>query len=287
MPGGFPLGLDLCNAQNVGAGFGGYNFAGVYIAPNSSANTKTGFTQLIASTASDACWMVVDVGFISGAGLISDMAWDIAVGGAGSEQVIVSNLHVAGGAESYNGAHGVFSFPCSIPAGTRISARQQSNVASQPTNNSVFVTLFDGAYTQMEGCSGVDAIGFNAGTTLGTAITPGSSAFGSYAQLTASTSRDYIGVFIAIDGQAGSMYSTNATTAVVNLAVGASGFENVILPNLAFYPGQGNDMIGMSSSPFIPIGIPAGTRIAANAGFTPAAAYPTSTIGVTAYGVYQ
>ena len=55
MPGGFPLGPDVCNGISYGVSGG----IGTAITPSASANTKGSYTQIIAATTYDACLMEV------------------------------------------------------------------------------------------------------------------------------------------------------------------------------------------------------------------------------------
>lgn len=290
MPGGFPLGLDVCNGQDAGGVTG--TSQGTIVNPSASANTKGSWVQLIASTAADAVWMMVQWSFYQDVG--SSAALDIGVGGSGSEQVLVSNLISSNSAiNGFDQNQQVYSFPCQIPAGTRIAARTQVSAASDTGgNNLVNVTLYDGAFTQMEGCAGVDALGFSTGTTLGTQVDPGGTANtkGAYSQIIASTARDYMGLLLGFDTQND---STSAFAQfLVDVAIGGSGSEKIIMPNLQLLRTTKSstsvacEYILPPSQPFIPIAIPAGTRIAARA----QCSINTATrrlFGITAYGVYQ
>lgn len=281
MPGGFPLGLDVCNGTNIAANTG--TSSGVALTSSASANTKGSFTQLIASTTIDACWMYVG---IQGPGISTSVAGavDIAVGGSGSEQVIVSNL-CAGNVNDL-GWSGEWSFPIQIPAGTRVAARCQTTVGSDGV--AVNVILFDGSFTQMEGVAGVDSIGFLTASTHGTSVDPGGTANtkGSYAQLVASTSRDYLGLMLAVD-QGPSTSTVNFPVWLLDIAIGGSGSEQVIIPNLAIAtlnPSATAGVVGATEA-FFPIAIPAGTRVAARlqCNITTAA---QRELGITCYGLY-
>jgi hypothetical protein len=252
MGGGFPLGLELCNGKAL---VDTTISNGVLVNPSASANTKGAFTQLIASTAADACWMVVQV-----QNVISRYAVDIAVGAAASEVVIANNLFSQSGGTTRNVSH--YIFPCAIPAGTRVSARSQTQTASDSNHFWCGVALFDGSFTQIEGAAGVDALGFAAGSTGLTTVTSNASANtkGTYSQLIASTAVDYMGLILALDNQNGS--GVTSASYLIDIAVGAGGAEQVIVPNIVlnyaltatvFFPG--------SAGPYF-VPIPAGTRVA-------------------------
>ncbi|MEN6535640.1 MAG: hypothetical protein ABFD89_18395 [Bryobacteraceae bacterium] len=269
MPGGFPEGLDICNPVEYNPTPTGNGFA-TAVAPSATANTKGAFTQLVAATSADACWCSILVFFAATTG--TETAVDIAVGASGSEVVVFNNLRCSG-AGSQN-AVATFSFPCAIPKGTRISARSQVNAASG-TSPGVAVTLFDGGFTQMEGAAGVDAIGFNSATSQGVALTGGSGK-GSYGQLTAATARDYIGLFAYVGWNAGTNLSYYTTT---DVAIGAGGSEIVIVPDIT-----ASYQSGAGISPFLPIAIPAGARIAGRMQSVFGSGYQND---LTVYGVYR
>jgi len=264
MPGGLPIGLDLCNGQSLTAG---------NISFTASVGSKSAYTQIIASTAADTCWMCV--AFITN--VAASQAIDIAVGAAGSELVIVPNLMLQGYTPSGTTikiGSAFYSFPLSIPQGTRIAVRSQASAAG-----STFVNMwtFDAGFTQIEGIAGFDAIGWTSGTTLGTTLTQGSPAGtkGSYAQLIASTARDYIGLFGYVDSQNS---TANANYSNTDIAVGASGSEQIIVPNWGTWLTQAQE----GETPFFPIAIPAATRLSARS-----SGGASTTLGLTVYGAYQ
>ena len=176
--------------------------------------------------------------------------------------------------------------PLSIPKGARISARCQCSTGSQTAR--VHLQLFDGAHTMMEGAAGVDAIGFSSSTSLGTPLVPNASANtkGSYAQLVASTLRDYMGFFGIVDGQLVAPSGNINNAYDVDVAIGGSGSEVVILPDFLAWSSLANTSIQASGAliPFVPLLIPKSTRVAARCACTTASA---SNCGLTLYGVYQ
>ncbi len=272
MPGGFPLGLDICNPQNVG--IVAANSTGLLLT-SGLANTMGTYTQLIASTTSDACFIVVIIDTFPSTS--PQVAADIAIGAGGSEKIICSQLLT-------NELGFWYTFPCNIPSGTRIAARIQSATASDTTD--VSLLLFDGAFTQIEGAAGVDSIGFVAASTQGTTIDPGAvgNTKGAYAQLVASSSRDYMGFMICCD----TLNATPGTNTkyLLDVAVGAAGSEVVILSNLQGFRILTNVTAYPGGAAFYPISIPAGSRIAVRAQANNTAT-PARTFGITLYGVYQ
>ncbi len=282
MPGGFPLGLDICNGTSLGADTANSQGTGFTLVSN---NTKTAWVQLTASLASDCVFIVVAChNFCDAAAAGCSASFDIGVGAAGSEKVVIADLvlgagNVAGGADA--GAY--YAMPIAIPSGTRVAARcQVSNTAiAFPFLSTVF---FDGAFTQIEGYAGVDALGFNAAATTGTAVTSGNpvNTLGAYAQIVASTSVDYAGLLFGFDNDAtGTIVSGPGM--LFNVAIGAAGSEQIIIPNYEMWIDAQYRFFALAS-PFFPIAIPAGTRIAVKSQSNNTASVVA---GITLYGVYQ
>jgi len=282
MAGGWPIGSEVCNGTDQGSVTTTSN--GTAVVTSSSTNTKGSWTQLIASSAIDACWIVVTGGAASTA---DTLAFDIGVGASGSEIAIIQNI-----INFSNNSWPIDSrlaFPCQIAAGTRISARAQATVASQTMN--IQVTLFDGEWNALEGAEGVvDTYGFVSSTTLGTAIDPGATTNtkGTYAQLTASTTADLLGFMLAFDFQNDNAGAVGQITNLIDISTGASGSEIVLVPNIVInymnYGSADGCAIYPTHIPFIPCPIPAGTRIAARAQSSNATA-TTRVFGLTFYGV--
>lgn len=95
-------------------------------------NTKGAWAQLIASTAKEAVGLMVSIQVATAFAFLID----IGLGGAGAEVAVIPNLHY------WKANATAFQFQCftillRIPAGSRISARCQSNAATQTLNIAV------------------------------------------------------------------------------------------------------------------------------------------------------
>ncbi len=271
MPGGFPFGADLCNGSSAGVVIGN-NLGGTVLTASATLNTKGAWTQISASTPSDACAVGIMVSAANSTNSDgTNTAIDIGIGASGSEVVLIANLVVPRIASSQ------ILVPLSIPAGTRVAMRCQATKASDVTNG--YLQLFDGAMTQMEGCAGADTIGFVSASTQGTLVTFAAGAKGSYSQITSATTRDYLGFMLAFDTQGASSQFSSFTG---DLAIGSSGSEKIILPDL-FVDATRSAVFNNMLSNFYPIAIPAGTRIAARG---QSVSYATANVGVTFYGFY-
>ena len=281
MPGGFPIGFDVCAA--AAHGITASTSSGTNVASSATVHTKGSWVQLVASSTRDCCLLEV---VISNEAVNNALigAVDIGVGGAGSEVVVLQNLIVdAGYAEvAYR-----YLLPVNIPAGSRIAARSQVDTTGAQ-NIRVSVTAFEGGFSQSPGAAGVDAIGFVAAATNGTTIDPGGTANtkGAYAELIAATARDYFGLVGTIDGLTGHTSTLGNNNMLLDIAIGAAGSEQIINPDQR-WRSPSNSFVMLTPSPFYPINIPAGSRLAARAQVSSITSTPGRTFGLTLYGVYK
>jgi hypothetical protein len=209
-------------------------------------------------------------------GNVNNVLVDISVGATGSEVVVASNLHadVQGGvtAEGYL-------FPVCIPAGTKISARVQTEFTSL---NSIYVEvqLYEGGFPQVEG-AGLDDIGTvtSGASALTTVIQGASGTKGSYTVLISSTARDYAGLLVAVhDAISTGILNVDS----IDIAVGATGSEKIIIPDALYFVRSQMILSAVYVPYFIPI--PAGTKISAAASSSNAS---PSTFRIGVYGIYQ
>lgn len=279
MSGGFPIFPEIVNGSDQGTN----TASGVGTAVTSgSANTMGSWVQLVASTPADTAFLLAMMSNDLQTGLCT--AYDIGVGGAGSEMVIAQQLIHCGVSTIEATTH--YAFPVSIPAGSRIAARCQSATASD--TGTINILLYDSSYT-LTGAGGVDAIGFNASATLGTLMEPGTvvNTKGSWVQLTASTARDYYGLMFGLD--INNTTSTGNNPMLLDIGIGAAGLEKIIIPNLFISKMSAANVariIVPPALPIFPISIPAGTRIAARCQSI-SNTLGARNWGLTGYGVYK
>lgn len=175
---------------------------------------------------------------------------DIAVGAAGSEQVIIPNLLV----NTRSMCVTEYRFPIAIPAGTRISARCQSTTISAVC----YVKAIIGAAAgYISSCSKVIAIGADESDTGGFSGDPGATAntYSAWQTIATPTER-LVGIVIAVTLRGNA--ATSTATWLLEIGVETS---TTYIPKLAF----GNDTINdfavpATYSPF-PVDIPANTAI--------------------------
>jgi hypothetical protein len=241
------------------------------IPPSATTETKGSFVQLIASTSNITKSMLIQLLANPNGAICKSYLIDIATGGAGSESVLIANLG-AGVAGQYDITMNTWLVPVNIPAGTRLSARSQTDGASCLDNPGIKLSLYTGGF----GGNGVDTLGALTATSKGTAVTPGNAANGSWATLVASSAHAYKGLFFALDPQGVS--SGDYTFCAMD--IGTGGTPTAVLPNILF-----NDWTGdmyPSGLDYMPISIPAATQISARI----QCGGVQTAIGVIAYGVY-
>lgn len=281
MTGAWKGGAAYSNGTSIGATLAASTGTTLF-GSSSTTFTKGVWAQLIASTATDITQlMIVGQGFTSGG---TAFAVDIGVGTSGSQQPIINNLNF-----SQTSSYGaVYSFPVNIPAGTALWGRVSANDI-----NDVFVigvNAFQDMYTSAGSGSAIDTYGFSAATNLGTAVDPGGSANtkGSYTTIIPSVTNDLAGFILAFDMQGITTGSVGGGLSwLIDIAVGASGSEQVIIPNLYQFgltPAGGVFLIPFNT--YLPIQLPAGTRISARAQCT-ATTSPDRLFGLSLYGVRQ
>lgn len=278
MTGQYPGGLQLSAALDLGSVLA--NSTGPILIAGGSSFVKGSWIQVAASLSIDVTWMMFYLETINSSG--TNYCVDIGVGAAASEQAIVSNL--------YYSAQGAgfcrFMFPISIPAGTRVSARTAGN-GSPGGGLSVGFNVFSDTYQSVGACSAIDTYGFSSSTILGTAVDPGgtANAKGAYSQITASTTFDLAGIFVVFDQQNNMSGTAGVFYELVDIAVGGSGSEVVIVPNITLnlFLSAGAFILG-GFLPYIPVQIPAGSRIAVRAQSSTNIS-PDRVFGCTVYGV--
>ncbi len=220
-----------------------------------STNTKSAYTQISPGLSFDAAGILVTV--FATTNTNRTYLVDIALGAAGSEQVLINNLFCSV-ANTTNARY--FYFPVAVPAWTRIAARYQVT-GSVTSDIRVAVTGFAQGWFAAESYGRVITLGATAADSGGIQLVhPGvAHTKGAYSQIAASTSASISALLIALGNSDGD-YSLTGQQCFMDIAVGSAGAEQVLLPNLyfkstgfQFYP----EIIGP-----LPAQIPANSRVA-------------------------
>lgn len=229
----------------------------VATAVNSKPTTPT---EIVASTAFDACGILVNIGseLTASTGLV-----DIMAGSSTNEYVIVPDLlcSVATGGE----AGYTYFFPIFIPKGTRLSGRASISATG---NIRINVHLLQGSFGSAQ-FSKVTAYGANVSTSNGTTIDPGATANTKPAlpatQIVASTA-DPVRLLTLACGNNGIYVRTPAANLLLDLMLGASSSEYNLIDNIYLVFGTSMDA-WFPRVPVVnvPLYVPKGSRLSARA----------------------
>lgn len=221
----------------------------VVVTAGSAANTKGAWTELIASSSRNASLIYLNVAATATSGVNTATLIDIAIGASGSETIIAENIAV-GSAQPIQ-----LSFPYKIPAGSRISVRNQSVVTGGKTQNITCILMDAGDYDISP--TSVDSIGGNTANSQGISFS-GSS--GTWVQAIASTSRAYKAVCLILSGHSNNMLSLS--NLLYSIGIGSHGNE---IEFGTSRHGFTNSEASTSQFPFnhlFSYNIPAGSRLA-------------------------
>lgn len=290
MSGGFNNSLGINNQKSFGYSPGTYQSGLQILTTPSSNNTKGAWLQIGSNTAYDTTSMMFNFYYYTGAsGPDYASSIDVGYGPSGAQQVLLSNVNMClAGATSANYISIFVNLllPLQIPANNAIWFRYAVTSTSQGFGTVAAFSTFDSSFVGNRSITKYDTLNASANSTAntgrGTAIVSGLAAKGSYVQL-GTTTKDYSGFFICCDnaGLGVAQYSgspTIGTFVLVDIAIGTSGSQQIILPNYLF-SSAGESCV---NSPFYDIFIPAGTNIWARGSY----AGNTATFGVTFYGAY-
>lgn len=238
--------------SNCALDIGGvYETVGNVNASSRGTTLASTYTEVVAATTFDyeGFWVNLHKG------ATSDTLVDIAIGGSGSEQLIVEDLYFCGvTSDGYQNAGCIF-IPIRIPQGSRIAARSTQAITLDITGGT-------GSPGFMEGMAGCDTYGSDG--TNGTQVNGGSSANtepASWSQVTASTTNPIKALMVML-GRNGNTSLTDGDY-LLDIGIGAAASEVAILENLPFTADSVRDILQPRVFGPFPVSIPAGTRLAA------------------------
>lgn len=199
----------------------------------------------------------LDVSIFSGT-FNCDILVDIGIGASGSEVVLVNSLYAVAGSAAARCSQ--YRLPITLPKGTRVAARSRANVGSAAVG--VVVQATSKETFGVPGSSVVDTYGATTGSSRGTAIDPGATAntYGAWTQIVAATARESRWMSIGLGS--GNNYVLTVADHLVDIGIGASGSEVVLLPGLYFRANATSDFIYPGTFNFDVL-VPAGARLAA------------------------
>lgn len=227
------------------------------VSVTAGAQSKGSYTELVSSTAIDARWVTIAAWATSD----YEFLWDLAIGGSGSEVIVAPDVYTSELASYGQMFRSVIVFPLSLPAGTRIAVRAGVNdVATQTMGMWGWYGSCGPFATQPQrSCKiaqlGVDTTNYTVTKMLSVPNSSGGES--SYVEMTSSAPFDIRGMWI----WSGEISSFSAFNLYLDVAVGGSGSEVNIMEDIFFR----NNTTQNSNCPeriYIPVNIPAGTRIA-------------------------
>lgn len=236
-----------------------------------SANTKTAWVEVSSSLPFDCDGLMLQTRNV---GANFQTVWfDVGVGGAGSEVVVVSNWPDQRWSSNKYSSH--VPIPVKLKAGQRVAIRCQST-GTPGGNVSGALAVFSGGFDKIGPFAALDVdIGKDMANSRGTSVTPGTSAEGSWTELTSSLSRAIKGFYV---------HQTNGANSDAlgrfEIGIGAAASEVALTPYFAYWQSGGNPPLTWENSGpwFFPL--PAGTRIAARARSNAAEAIRLSLTGL-------
>lgn len=233
-------------------------FIGVVSSNPSVANTKSGYAEIVASTAERYDGLLA----VIGCGGSNETLTDIAIGAAGAEVIIAADLIVtASGGDSTN--TGTYFIPGPIPSGSRIACANQATTTSGDNATVSLYGLVRGALELLNARSLV-SYGANAADSGGLSLDPGGSANtypASFTELTSATAKDIVGLQVGLGNRANGVRTT--CTWKIQIATGAASSEVVVVDSLYAQCQTNGDLVSPMTIGPIPVSIPAGVRLSA------------------------
>lgn len=218
--------------------------------------SKSAWVELVGSVDHDTCGMYYYCGYYASG--VDDNLFDIAVGAAGSEVVIVANIQSTVAYRTVETVHAMY-IPLSIKRGQRISMRARSYGTTALIRHTIILQFAGGWLPNSYARSAT--YGITESDCGGVLVDPGATTgtWGSWSEITASTTSDIQFLVMCI----GARDNAALTTAQwgYQIAVGASGNEVVIVADLSVVTHGTTDTLTPGFH-MVHAHIPAGARIA-------------------------
>lgn len=222
-----------------------------------SANSKGAWTTLVTGLSASASWINLGPEPLSTTTGDRAILFDLAIGASGSETIVAADLLF--GFRAYRS----LLLPLHLPAGATLRGRISCALSG-----------FNGLFTRTTAFYGEPEAGLSTPSRIttygavpasssGTAVTPGASTntMGSYTELTSATTAPIHALMVLV--QSSTTTIASAREYLIDIAVGASGSETVIVPT--FQVGYTDPFIYTRSPEFMPLSmcLPAGVRLSA------------------------
>lgn len=233
-----------------------YQWSGGTLIGTAVANVKTATWALLnPAIPFDADLAIVQIGPRTRGVNSVQQFFDVAKGTAGSESIFLTNLAHATSASQQCA---VFYFPISIPAGTRLTAREQASQTGD--TGSISLTLLSSGMSTPSPFSRITTYGATTSTTRGVLVDGGATANkkGAWAEIVASTTSSTKAIILVMTNGG---LSRGQAHYLVDVGIGPAGSETVFLPNLPFRVNATLNVTPQTSGPW-EVNVPAGNRLA-------------------------
>lgn len=223
-----------------------------------TAHTKGSYVGMITSLPFECSALHVHLGQTGAAvsATNTQTLFDVGVGGAGSEQTIISNIAMGG-----NLPFASWLIPVIIPAGSRVALRIQSQVVSKSVTMGMIAV--GGGYGLEGGYQATTYGALSSSNSRGTILTaPGTanSVEGAWTLLDAAMAN--MCRWIVIGLAAPNTATATAATGFIDIGVGGAGAEQPVVTDIAYSAGAGED-INFHYPLTFPACIAAGSRLSA------------------------
>lgn len=283
-----PAGMSLQQARNrlgshklpgvlLSDGISGTDRPAVTFTASATPHTVGAWAQIVSSLSADVGWVRLIPASTTGvSGADSSVLFNLGVGAASSEVTVMDALGVGWFNLPIAPPHPGWLFPLFIPRGSRVAGQIQSVVASKTAALRVeFFAVGDGPRPTRK----VTALGANLAASRGLVLSVGAAgAEGSWTEVIASTSESYTALGLSFQGAADT--TQTSTSALVDIAIGPSGFETPIISDVLVSI-NGQEAVTPQSPLIHPVNVPAGSRLAARL----AIGNSTSALDVTLHGI--
>lgn len=239
VPSGQPLVVSSRRIRSVGFGLPRLLGDGASAASSSRpaisltsglAHSQGVWSQVVAALSEDVGFVrVTNASQLSSSGANTSALLNLGVGAALSEVVVLDSLGVGWVNNQTTSVHPGWLIPIFIAKGSRVAAQFQCAVAAQAASfRFEFFAPVDGLIPSAK----VSALNANTATSRGTDLsTPASTnTKGDWTELVASTAEPYAALSVSIQGAGDTLQTTSTNT--VDIAVGASGAEIIVVPDI-------------------------------------------------------
>jgi len=227
------------------------------LTPDSTAHTKSSWAEIVSSVPFNSYGIIVQM---TRTGDDERFLFDIGIGGSGSEEVLMSNFGYTIPTWVNNYMSYYIHCPILVPSGVRLAGRSQCSAGS---GGALYVKIYYLGTTLIGGLgfSKIISFGENTGTTNGTEVDPGGTVDtkGSWVEFTSSSPERIKAIaMMPMDDNAVSA----AALWTMDIGIGGAGSEQVIIPDWLWCSTSASDKVSPFNTPFFPVDIPVGTRIA-------------------------